>query len=74
MSKNKTGVSLVSNSSGLGYIDLEDFIDDVNAKSPMVPLFSAIGGVNETVVFSETNNKLVFLQGFNRIKTMPLCH
>ena len=40
----------------------------------MVPICEAIVGTNGAISFSETNHKLVFLEGYNKLKIIPLLH
>ena len=59
---------------GVGFLDLEIFKQDITFDNVLIPICGAIVGANSTINFSEINQKLVFLQGFNRLKIIPILH
>ena len=48
--------------------------NDITVTNPMVPVCEAIVGKSCQLIYSESNKKLVILQGFNRIKIIPILH
>ena len=42
--------------------------------NPMVPVCEAIVGKSCSIIYSESNKKLVIIQGFNRVKIIPILH
>ena len=59
---------------GVGFLDLDIFKQDITQNNFLMPICGAIVGANNIINFSETNQKLVFLQGFNRLKIIPILH
>lgn len=55
-------------------MDLETLRYDVKKRLPLIPICSAMVGCNNQIIFSEVNQKIVLLQGYNRIKIFPLLH
>ena len=48
--------------------------EDIRAKFPLVPICTALVGCNNQIIYSEENQKLVILQGFNKLKIIPQLH
>ena len=53
-------------------MDLDMLKVSIAAKLPVIPICSAIVGCNDQISFSQVNDKIVFLQGFNRIRIIPM--
>ena len=58
----------------MAYMDLDLLREDITSLNPMVPVCEAIVGKSCQIIYSESNKKLVILQGFNRIKIIPILH
>ena len=66
---------MLKSGNGLGYIDLDMIQSDANARPPLIPVCNASVGCNNQIVFSEVNQKLIFLRGVNRgLEIIPLLH
>ena len=55
-------------------MDLATLLKDPTKKPPLIPIMSAICGVNSEIMYSEQSEKLVIMMGFNRIAIIPLLH
>lgn len=67
-------MTLLQSGNGAGFIDISPLKQDITAKCNLIPICEAIVGTNNSITFSESNQKLVFLQGFNRLKIIPILH
>ena len=70
----RASIALLRNGNGAGFMDLQTLKENKHARLPLVPICSAIVGCNNQIIFSEYNQKIVLLQGFNRMKIFPLMH
>ena len=55
-------------------MDSSTLIDDPTVRPTIVPIMKAICGVNSEIMYSRYNQKIVMMQGFNRIAVLPLLH
>ena len=55
-------------------MDLDLLREDISVMNPMVPVCEAIVGKSCQIIYSESNKKLVIIQGFNRVKIIPILH
>ena len=67
-------MAVIDNTSGFGYMDLETLLKDPSKETPLIPIMSAVVGVNSLISYSSTNEKMVAMQGFNRLKILPILH
>ena len=71
----KAKFALLKSGNGLGYMDLDMIEYDMTARPPLIPICSSTVGCNNQIVYSEVNQKLVFLRGVNRgLEIIPLLH
>mmetsp|Transcript_40532 Transcript_40532/g.53168 ORF Transcript_40532/g.53168 Transcript_40532/m.53168 type:complete len:86 (+) Transcript_40532:727-984(+) len=55
-------------------MDLETLLSEKARKPTLIPIMSAICGVNSEIMYSESSKKIVIMQGFNRIAILPILH
>ena len=72
--KRKANIALLRSGNGAGFIDLETLKTNIKARCPLIPICGAVVGCNNQIIFSEINQKIVILQGFGRLKIIPLLH
>lgn len=65
---------LLQSGNGAGIIDLQSLTKDLRARCPLIPICEAIVGCNNQIIYSQINQKIVLLQGYNRLKIIPLLH
>mmetsp|Transcript_2944 Transcript_2944/g.3488 ORF Transcript_2944/g.3488 Transcript_2944/m.3488 type:complete len:91 (-) Transcript_2944:54-326(-) len=70
----RSKLAAINNTSGLGFIDLETLLYNQVQQPMIIPIMSAICGVNSEIMYSESSKKIVIMQGFNRVAILPILH
>jgi len=64
----------IGSKSGIGYMDLQVLLSDMNKKPELVPILDAMVGVNHNIMLSGDDRKLIILANFSKIKILPILH
>ena len=67
-------IAVINNMCGFGYMDLDTLLSDPSKPTPLIPIMEAVAGVNSLIAYSNTNEKMVAMEGFNSLKILPLLH
>ena len=59
----------------MGYMDLSNVLENMEAPHSQLPITPAVVGVNDQLIFSKENQNLVFMKGVNcGLHIVPLLH
>ena len=73
-SSTNTKIDSTIGQNGLGLIDLDGIEENIERSLAPMPIVNTICGANAELVFSEINQKLVFVENYHNIKMVPLLH
>jgi hypothetical protein len=67
-------VKTVDAKTGVGLLNLKAYLLNLQARPQIVPLSNAVGGVNSSIVYAETNNSLLYMRNYDQFEYLPLPH
>jgi hypothetical protein len=65
---------ITDQSNGFGILDLDILNTDPRKKPLLLPVCDTVGGINHEFVFCKQDKRLVFLQDYDKLLSVPLLH